>query len=114
MIFEVIGPDGISKMSTTSISCIYSIDILTQMQSSGYRFRLDDKLISLSKLKAFLNEGNIESNNTNTSKKIRCVDTGEIFENQSKAARYYNIDPAQVSDSIKTGRRRSGYIFEKI
>lgn len=48
------------------------------------------------------------------SKKVRCVDTGEVFDTQSAAAKHFKIDPAQVSDSIKTGRPRSGYTFEKV
>lgn len=49
-----------------------------------------------------------------TSKRVRCVDTGEVFDTQSAAAKHFKIDPAQVSDSIKTGRPRSGYTFEKV
>lgn len=49
-----------------------------------------------------------------TSKRVRCIDTGEVFDTQSAAAKHFNIDPAQVSDSIKTGRPRSGYTFEKV
>lgn len=48
------------------------------------------------------------------SRQVRCIDTGEVFDNQSAAAKHFKIDPAQVSDSIKTGRPRSGYRFEKV
>ena len=44
--------------------------------------------------------------------KVRCIDTGEIFSKQSEAAKKYGIDPAAVSDSLKTGRKRAGYTFE--
>lgn len=47
-------------------------------------------------------------------KRILCVETGQIFNKQSEAAKALNIDPAQVSDSIKTGRPRSGYTFQKV
>lgn len=47
-------------------------------------------------------------------KEIKCLEDGKVFKNQSAAARYYDIDPAQVSDSIKTGRKRSGYTFGKV
>ena len=46
--------------------------------------------------------------------KVRCIDTGKIYNSQSEAAKDLKIDPAQVSDSIKTGRPRSGYTFEKV
>lgn len=47
-------------------------------------------------------------------KQVRCIDTGKVYPNQSAAARDLHIDPAQVSDSIKTGRPRSGYRFERV
>ncbi|WP_301003131.1 hypothetical protein [uncultured Duncaniella sp.] len=51
---------------------------------------------------------------TKFGKEVRCTDTNEVFMNQSVAAKYFGIDPAQVSDSIKTGRKRSGHTFEKV
>ena len=45
---------------------------------------------------------------------IRCKETGQTWEKQSWAAKQLGIDAAQVSDSIKTGKTRSGYTFEKI
>ena len=53
----------------------------------------------------------------NTSKKvgkIRCVDNGKVYNKQSEAARDLGIDPAAVSDSLKTGRKRAGYLFERV
>lgn len=47
-------------------------------------------------------------------KSVRCKETGKVYPNQSAAAKDMGIDPAQVSDSIKTGRPRSGYTFEKV
>lgn len=57
---------------------------------------------------------NAPSVSARQSKKVRCIDTGEVFDSQSAAAKHFKIDPAQVSDSIKTGRPRSGYRFEKV
>ena len=51
--------------------------------------------------------------NKKVSKQVICVDTGKIYKNQSEAAKDLGIDPAQVSDSIKTGRKRSGYLFQR-
>lgn len=45
---------------------------------------------------------------------IRCKETGQTWDKQSWAAKELGIDAAQVSDSIKTGKTRSGYTFEKI
>lgn len=45
---------------------------------------------------------------------IRCKETGQTWDKQSHAAKELGIDAAQVSDSIKTGKTRSGYTFERI
>lgn len=45
---------------------------------------------------------------------VRCKETGQTWDKQSWAAKELGIDAAQVSDSIKTGKTRSGYTFEKI
>lgn len=46
--------------------------------------------------------------------KIRCIETGTIYDKQSHAARDLGIDPSYVSDSIKTGKSHKGYTFERI
>lgn len=101
MKFEVIGPDGQCKMSTTYEEYI-PYTYLDQMHKSGYKFRIDGKFVSLSAVK------------NGKKVKIQCEETGEVFDNQSQAAKYFHIDPAQVSDSIRTGRPRSGYTFVKV
>jgi len=99
--FEVIGPDGACKMSTTYEEYVpYSY--LKQMSDNGYKFRLDGKFISYATA--------MKHKQT----QIQCVETGEIFMRQSDAAKTYGIDPAQVSDSLKTGRARSGYTFIRV
>lgn len=57
-----------------------------------------------------------DTDKTTSTKKvvIRCKETGQTWEKQSWAAKELGIDAAQVSDSIKTGRTRSGYTFEKV
>jgi hypothetical protein len=101
MKFEVIGPDGACKMSTTYEEYIpYSY--LKQMHANGYKFRLDGKIISLSAA--------MERKQT----MIKCLETGEVFKKQADAAKTYELDPALVSDSIKTGKPRGGYTFVKV
>lgn len=131
MHFQVVRAiDNRPMMGTEYLSCI-PFDQLDSMNSSGYYFKLDGKKVSIKVIKDLEKqlppEYRIEvkpgvSNNTKSrpafvsaeTKGIRCKDTGEVFKNQAEAARHFNIDPAQVSDSIKTGRPRSGYTFEKV
>lgn len=115
MLFQVVkSQTNQIMMSTTSVFCI-PFKYLDSMNRSGYYFKLDGKRISLKDVKAMnmTSDAIIETKSTQTSKYVRCIDTGEIFKTQSEAARRFNIDPAQVSDSIKTGRPRSGYTFER-
>lgn len=44
--------------------------------------------------------------------KVRCTDTGEIFESISSAAKYYNVTHAAISNSIRLGYRAAGKYFE--
>lgn len=109
MLFEVIASaDNHVVMRTTHTSCIPYED-LKLMESHGYRFRMDGKLLKANQL--------LKANHSESKSEvyvIRCKDTGESFKTQSEAAKHFNIDPAQVSDSIKTGRPRSGYTFERV
>ena len=101
MKFEVIGPDGACKMSTTYEEYIpYSY--MKQMSENGYKFRLDGKIISYA---AAIGKKQTQ---------IQCVETGEIFTKQADAAKTYGLDPAMVSYSIKTGKSHKGYTFVKI
>ena len=123
MKFEVVrSSDDGTMMSTEYKSCI-PYEYVDSMSQSGYYFRLDGKKISAKSVKLLQKDEseaklsidtNKPSETNSRSKSIRCVDTGEIFKNQAEAARHFNIDPAQVSDSIKTGRPRSGHTFEKV
>ena len=101
MKFEVIGPDGACKMSTTYEEYI-PYAYLQQMHENGYKFRLDGKLISIAAIKG------------HKQTMVRCVETGALFVKQIDAARTYGIDPAVVSDSIRTGKTYKGYTFEKV
>lgn len=103
MKFQVIDPNGIPKMSTEYESCI-PYRHLKSMEAAGHRFKVDGKFVSASKL--------LQKREVKTY--IRCIETGEVFSKQSEAAKQLNIDPAQVSDSLKTGKKRSGYTFERI
>ena len=112
------------KMACTTLP--YSIGTLESMSKNGYAFKVDGELMSLfNVIKAFSNNGEArqaapaiakETSDVEirTGKEVRCIETGEIYSNQSAAAKALGIDPAQVSDSIKTGRKRSGYTFEKV
>lgn len=118
MIFQVFNSDGNCVMVTEDESCIPYTDI-ESMSKAGYRFKIDGKVVSKNTVISAVKCSN--SNVTSTSKtpptrskQVRCVDTGKIYKNQAEAAKDLNIDPAQVSDSIKTGRPRSGHLFERV
>ena len=127
--------DNRRMFKSTSNVLPYDAQTLSVLDKSGYKFELDGKIVSLPALKAaFANPVDVTTINTEKSdtpstatiapvsatitsksdKRVRCVETGEIYESQSAAAKALKIDPAQVSDSIKTGRKRSGYTFEKV
>lgn len=117
MLFTVIGPDGNPKMGTDYRECIYDVDQLESMSSAGCKFKWNDKMISLINLKKELSNSNeIRSISKPLSGKtvIVCLETNQQFEKQSEAAKTLGIDPAAVSDSLKTGRKRAGYTFTRV
>ena len=117
MLFQAIGPDKQSKMGTDHVECI-PWDNIFSMSQAGYTFKYQGKIISKTALLSL----NAKSTSTvssvdckaNSKPRIKCIDTGTIYNSQSEAAKDLKIDPAQVSDSIKTGRPRSGYTFIKV
>lgn len=118
MKFEVLrSSDNSMVMQTTSRECI-DVNEIDVLASAGYKFRVDGKIVSKQTAKMYASAEPTEAvvlKEESTEDKVRivrCVTTGETFKNQSLAAKAYSIDPAQVSDSIKTGRPRSGYVFE--
>lgn len=118
MLFEVLKhSDNVVVMYTEDSRCI-SVEEIDSLASAGYRFRVDGKIVSKQIAKMYASEEPMEAvvpKEESTEDKVRivrCVTTGETFKTQSLAAKAYSIDPAQVSDSIKTGRPRSGYVFE--
>ena len=115
MLFTVIGPNGNPKMGTEYRECIYDIEQLESMASAGCKFKLNDKLISLSNLKKELGSASYSIEQISTSRSIiLCLETGDKFNKQSEAAKALGIDPAAVSDSLKTGRKRAGYTFTRV
>lgn len=114
MLFTVVGPDGHPKMGTEHRECIYDMEQLESMASAGCKFKWNDKIISLTNLKKELGPSIDNKKSFTNESIILCVETGDKFKKQSEAAKALGIDPAAVSDSLKTGRKRAGYTFIRI
>ncbi len=56
MKFEVVNDRGVTVMNTSSISCIPNIDELTSMSKAGYKFKIDNKSVSIKKIKEVLKD----------------------------------------------------------
>lgn len=110
--YEVYGPDKELKMVTNSAECLPK-EHVDDMFAEGYVFKDGGKLMTKSQVKSAKNTAAIDATALPGKPRILCVTTGKVYVNQSAAARDLGIDPAQVSDSIKTGKVRSGYLFTK-
>lgn len=84
-------------------------DVFTQIKDSMDQDTLNTKVKDIKYTK-----DELSSADPNKKVMIRCVETGKLYNKQSHAARDLGIDPSAVSDSIKTGRKRKGYTFEKV
>ena len=47
-------------------------------------------------------------------KKVKCIETGEIFESRTDAAKKVNRSPGSISDAIKTGYKCAGFHWSDI
>ena len=56
MKFEIINDKNKTVMNTTNWSCIYDKDTLNSMSKAGYKFKFDDKVITIKKLNEKLKE----------------------------------------------------------
>ena len=117
MTFQIFNSAGNCVLVTEYESCIPYED-LDAMSKAGYKFKIDGKAVPknaiLSTVKCSIDNTSVPQISHKYSRQVRCIDTGKIYKNQSEAAKDLSIDPAQVSDSIKTGRPRSGYTFERV
>lgn len=125
MLFEVVRDNKV-YMSTEEPSYIPYND-LDSMQKSGYKFKLDGRVISASQLKSrnstpakvteckAVEPKVTSSTSTTTKRKVRrvyCKQTDTIYKNMSEAGRALGLDPAAVSYAIQVNRpTTSGYTF---
>lgn len=56
MIFEVINDKGKTVMNTNDLSCIPNKKQLLEMSTSGYKFKIDGKVISKNKIIEIIKE----------------------------------------------------------
>lgn len=50
----------------------------------------------------------------NNTKKVKCIETGEIFKSVNEAAKKHNIHPSSISDNVKRGWKYGGVSWEYI
>lgn len=124
MKFEV--RDGTRTMfQTEDVGFIPDIEYLESMHEVGLKFYIDNKLSSVASVDIARNkESEVRNERVSKSDKpislfaiktnrlIYCIETDQYFNKQSEAAKTLGIDPAAVSDSLKTRRKRSGFTFE--
>lgn len=124
MKFEV--RDGTRTMfQTEDVGFIPDLEYLESMHEVGLKFYVDNKLSSVTSVDAartketeVRNEQSIKSDKPislfaiKSNRMIHCIETDQYFNKQSEAAKTLGIDPAAVSDSLKTRRKRSGFTFE--
>ena len=54
MKFEIINTENKTVMNTTDVSCIPEKELLMSMSKSGYKFKIDGKILSVKKIIAQL------------------------------------------------------------
>ena len=134
MLFEVYNKEGQRMEHTQSIECVidsYEKGNLKSMNSIGWKFKLDGRIISLNKLVSTLNlndkvtTSNVPAksfDNPNVSidtkpkrkvRKIKCLNNNTTYNNMSACAKDLGIDPAAISYVMQKGTNEyKEYKFE--
>ena len=124
MKFEV--RDGTRTMfQTEDVGFIPDLEYLESMHEVGLKFYIDNKLASVTSVDEARNKEAVVRNERvgkpdkpislfaiKSNRMVHCIETDQYFNKQSEAAKTLGIDPAAVSDSLKTRRKRSGFTFE--
>lgn len=55
MKFEVINDKGMAVMSCADVSCIPDDSQLSSMIKAGYKFKIDEKIVTVKKIKNYVN-----------------------------------------------------------
>lgn len=124
MLFEVRGGTR-TMFQTEDVGFIPDLEYLKSMYEVGLKFYIDDKLSSVDSVDSVRNSVAVVRNERfnksdksislfaiKSNRMVHCIETDQYFNKQSEAAKTLKIDPAAVSDSLKTHRRRSGFTFE--
>lgn len=122
MKFEVVNKDGQVVMWTDSIDCIPTSDELDVIASSGYRYKIDGKVVSKSRVNEAVggttSTASVLSSTsskvdiqTKSKTKIKCLETGKVYANKSEASRDTHVSDSSIYDSIKLKKSVKGLTF---
>lgn len=97
MKFEVINRDGVVVFNTEYKECIPSLQELKDMESGGYKFRIDGKTMKVSKIDVLQ-----ESNNDDRAAPSK----PSIHARQVSVANVHDSKPKKVASKTKTAKRK--------
>lgn len=128
--------DNQAVMKTDYPSCI-PFDALDNQEAAGYCFKVNGKKMNAKQVKSFfkdtrdiqvtanifVNDADVENVKADDAKKettkrkvrkIRCVNTGKIYNNMTACAKDLGMDPAAISYAMQKNKPAKGYSFEFI
>ena len=121
LLFEAFQSDE-RKMWTRFVEAVPEQSEIEAMAKSGHKFRINGKWVAKSNVWPTIKSLNIEgaapsivkSNNTRSVKKIKCIETGDVYKNMTEAGKAMGIDPAYISDAVRLNKPAKGYHFERV
>lgn len=126
--------DNQAMMGTDYLSCI-SFDALDSQEAAGYYFKVNEKRMTAKQVKAFfkdkkdfqpaLNDAVKEEvkhdvepstfkelRSKRKVRKIKCLNTGTIYNNMTACAKDLGMDPAAISYAMQKNKPAKGFSFE--
>lgn len=126
--------DNQAVMNTDYPSCI-PFDALDSQEAAGYCFKVNGKKMTAKQVKSFfkdtrdvqvtanifVTDADVENVRDDDVKKeatkrkvrkIRCLNTGKIYNNMTACAKDLGMDPAAISYAMQKNKPYKGYSFE--
>lgn len=95
--FEVINRDGVVVFNTEYKDCIPSLQDLKDMESVGYKFRIDGKMMKASKIVSTSDT----DNNDRAAPSIQSIPTRQV-----SVAKVQDSNPKKTASKTKTAKRK--------
>ncbi len=121
--------ERVSKVKSKRVICLQTLKVFTSAREAGKEMKIDFRSISRSCNRHFSVKGysfeffdeneiyekrNLEKIHKQENLKIRCLETGEIYNSLQELSKKLNIPRSSLSNYLKKNKEINGYHYKKV